>query len=79
MEYINIKPITETKIESKKIPEKIIPNKYLRGYLPIKIKVKIIKKIIAAVEKFEGKINKITIDIGIQSGKIDFTNFISFP
>ena len=48
-----------------------MPNKYFNGYLPIKIKVNIIIKIIAAVEKFEGRINKIIIKIGVQRGKID--------
>ena len=36
------------------MPEKPIPNKYLKGYPPMKINVIIIKKIIAAVEKFDG-------------------------
>ena len=62
------------KNDKRNIPKKIIPNKYLIGYLPINIKVKIIKNIIAAVEKLDGKINKITTDIGSHNGKIDFVN-----
>jgi len=46
------------------------------GYPPIKINVIIIKKIIAAVEKFDGKIKKTTRIIGIHNGNIVLEKFI---
>jgi hypothetical protein len=58
------------------MPEKPIPNKYLKGYPPIKINVIIIKKIIAAVEKFDGKIKKTTRIIGIHNGNIVLEKFM---
>ena len=50
------------------MPEKPIPSKYLKGYPPMKINVIIIRNIIAAVEKFEGKIKNTTNMIGIHKG-----------
>ena len=58
------------------MPEKPIPNKYLKGYPPIKINVIIIKKIIAAVEKFDGKIKKTPRRIVIHHGNIALEKFM---
>ncbi len=49
-----------------------MPSKYLKGYPPMKIKVIIIKKIIAAVEKLDGKIKNTINIIGIHNGIIVF-------
>ena len=54
-----------------------MPNKYLIGYLPININVIVITKIIKAVDKFDGSINKTIIIDGIQRGKIESLNLIS--
>ena len=55
---------------------KKIPKRYLMGYLPIKIKVIVIIKIITDVDKFDGKMSRTIIDNGNQSGKIEYLNFI---
>src|SRR5690606_198099 len=59
-----------TKRVNAKIPVPTIPNKYRKGYPPIKHNNKTMEKMIAAVEKLAGKIRATTKNTGIQSGKI---------
>jgi hypothetical protein len=52
------------------IPTPTIPNRYLRGYPPIKHKSRTMENIMPAVEKLAGNMSTTTKKTGIQSGRI---------
>ena len=68
---------TKIKRPSTTIPEPATSPKYFKGYPPKKAKTINIEKMISAVDKFAGKINNNTENIGSQRGIIEALKEIS--